>query len=145
MLILDTPWVSLPRYYFLQKVFDPFFTLSKTYATSFSMNKTVWTCKNCLFHQGLQRALRVDGWALSHRATPKLPVEGLSSSSSILRHPFQAKLDSTPSQAYLGSADSCSNSILLEVTSNIWVHRSMGTIVLNSLRSLAVPGYSGVW
>lgn len=107
------------------------------------MNKTVWTHKNCLFHQGLQRALRVDGWALSYRATPQLPVEGLSSSSSILWHPLQAKLDSTPSQAYLGSADfqfhtpqgdqqhlgtqkdGNHSSQLFEVPSSAWVLRSL--------------------
>jgi hypothetical protein len=87
---LDKPWVfsqwaSLPGHPFLKKVFNLWFTLSKRYASSSAMNKTLWTSKDCLLHHGSQ-------W---HLGTQEFENHSLCPSSNCF-HPCRQRL--TPQQ-----------------------------------------------
>lgn len=112
-------WASLPWHPILQKVFSLWFTLSKMYASSSTMNKTVWTSKVNL-HQELRQGDTLGG-ILCHKEPCLDPREGLSS---YLWHSIGTKSNSSPTWAQCGWW-TCSQ--LLEVHSIIWVHRSLRT------------------
>lgn len=140
MRYLDRPWVfikwaSLPGHPFLQTVFNLWFTLSKMYASSSTMDKAVWTNKDRLLHQGL-----LWGRPSSYRAAPPSPVE----SPSYSWHSLEARLDSyVPCPGFIMASEL----LFLSSQSPGWrqVHRRMGTTSLSSSRFPAASGCTGVW
>ena len=84
------------------------------FSSSSTMNKTVWTSKDCLFYQGLP------GRPSSYRVKPMTPIEGPSTSGT------HRELSWIPlSWTHFGPAGS--HSQLLLVSSSVWVHRSLRT------------------